>query len=576
MRDAGASAVRAALVQLDPLAVGADRDILAALRDRLASGRLRVLVAGEAKRGKSTLINALLGREVLPVGVTPLTAVATTVRAGSPEGIEVHFAGGRTEALSLESLTDFGTERGNPGNCRHVSSITVRVDAPVLARGAELVDTPGTGSVHAHNTAAAELALPSMDAAILVLTSDPPVSAGERELLARIAGLSAALFIVLNKADYLDRHGLAEALEFTGQVAREVTGRKERIYPMSARAAMRPTGDGGFAAFAADFLSYLDHGRTADLQVSVAAHVRRLARLMLDEVVLAERAARLPGDEAAAAVAAFAARLEAVAGRRLSAEDRAAGQARRLLVTLNAAADAARPQLIADIMAAITRVLSGELALVSPADIDRRGRDRLVVLVTEAVEKWRQEQAGLLEAGLRSVDEECAAEMNAELAGVRAAAAELLGVGLAIPEPATRLSLDDRFFYVTDERVDQSELLAGSLRRRLPGEIGREVARRHLLSEVPGLVEMQVGRARGDLQYRLADATRRLLADLRRRYSDSTSRLTTALDRAAVIRAAASDQSASQLAHLAAREQALLAVISQLPEPAADPSGAGG
>jgi hypothetical protein len=103
---------------------------------------MRVLVAGEAKRGKSTLVNALLGREVLPVGVTPLTAVATTVLQGAGDGIEVAFTDGHTDWLPLSALPDFCTERGNPGNCRHVSTITVGLDAPILARGVEIVDTP--------------------------------------------------------------------------------------------------------------------------------------------------------------------------------------------------------------------------------------------------------------------------------------------------------------------------------------------------------------------------------------------------------------------------------------------------
>ena len=63
----------AALDRLAALGTEADREQVEALRERLAAARLRVLVAGEAKRGKSTLINALLEREVLPAGVTPLT-----------------------------------------------------------------------------------------------------------------------------------------------------------------------------------------------------------------------------------------------------------------------------------------------------------------------------------------------------------------------------------------------------------------------------------------------------------------------------------------------------------------------
>ena len=70
----GKSTLTAALNKLAALGTERDREQLLALLDRLDAARLRVLVVGAAKRGKSTLINALLGRDVLPSGVTPLTA----------------------------------------------------------------------------------------------------------------------------------------------------------------------------------------------------------------------------------------------------------------------------------------------------------------------------------------------------------------------------------------------------------------------------------------------------------------------------------------------------------------------
>ena len=193
----------AALDELSGLGGEGDRAAVDALRGRLAERRLRVLVAGEAKRGKSTLINALLGRTLLPTGVTPLTALATTVRYGREEGAAAVFRDGRAESFPLSSLDDLVTERGNPANRRNLASVAVVVGAPLLARGVELVDTPGTGSVYAHNTAEAEAALETMDAAVFVLTADPPVAASERELMARVAELSVTMFVVLNKADYL-------------------------------------------------------------------------------------------------------------------------------------------------------------------------------------------------------------------------------------------------------------------------------------------------------------------------------------------------------------------------------------
>jgi len=148
-----------ALEDLAALGTDRDREQLAALRDRLAAARLRVLVAGEAKRGKSTLINALLGRPVLPSGVTPLTAVVTTVRYGEDPHAEVRFGDGHEEKYPLAALGDLVTERGNPRNRRGIAAVTAFVDAPVLAGGVELVDTPGTGSVYQWDTDAAHQAL---------------------------------------------------------------------------------------------------------------------------------------------------------------------------------------------------------------------------------------------------------------------------------------------------------------------------------------------------------------------------------------------------------------------------------
>jgi GTP-binding protein EngB required for normal cell division len=565
MQTAGPSVIRAALDGLAELADGAGHDVLAALRDRLDSARLRVLVAGEAKRGKSTLVNALLGRDILPMGVVPLTAVPTTVRlASEAEAIEVEFTDGRRDRFALATLPDYGTERGNPGNCRHVASISVGLKAPILARGVEIVDMPGAGSVHAHNTASAEAALPSMDAAIFVLSADPPVSATERDLLHRVSGLSVALFIVLNKADYLDDISLAEAHDFTTQVISEVAGRVERVYPLSARRALATGDDPGFSSFAADFTAYLESGRIAGLEASIGRHARRIGQQLLDEVALAQRAARLPGDEAADRLEAFAAQLRSVSSHRTDAEDRAAAQSRRLLEALDADAEHAQTELSADITGKLTALLDGELAGASAADISTLGREQLTGLVRAAAEGWRQHQALRLETGLQGIDEWLAAELEAELAKVRAAAADLLGLELAVPSTGDRLAPDVRFFYTLDEHVDQAELLAGAVRRRIPGEYGRRLARERLLAQVADLVGSQIGRARGDLQYRLAEATRELVSDLRRRYADSTERLTAALDRAAAIKSQASHEGSRQLAQLGRREDALREVLSTL------------
>jgi len=568
-----------ALVELAGLGTGRDREQITAVRDRLAAARLRVLVAGEAKRGKSTLINALLGREVLPAGVTPVTAVATTVRYGAAPRAEVRFADGHDEEHPLGALPDLVTERGNPGNRRGLADVTVYVDAPVLAGGVELVDTPGTGSVFEWDTKAAYDALETMDVAVLVLTADPPVSAAERDLLRRITGLSVRTFAVLNKADHLDETGLAEAAEFTRRVLDESAagsaggaGCPGRVYVMSARAAL-DGGDRGFAEFAADFTAYLKDRRGADLADSAIAQARRIISSLLDEIALTRRAAQMSAGQAAQRVEQFSARLAEVAVHAQDAVTIVNGESARLLFALNDAADSDAPRFARDIARELDVLLDGELRADSAAGMEQRGRERLVALTLATASAWREQRRAAIERGLAAVDARLAADLRTELGVLRESAAELLGLDLAVPEPGGRLAEDRRFFFATAEDAGQTELLAGAIRRSLPGELGRRRAREHLRRAVPGLVTAQVGRARADLQYRLAEATRALARVVERRYADGTQRMRAALAAAAELRESSATDASRKEHELAARESALHGVSGLLGTAAGHDSG---
>jgi len=565
----GGDTLAAALGELAALGTDQDRGQIAALRDRLEAARLRVLVAGEAKRGKSTLINALLGRAVLPAGVTPLTAVATTVRYGDDPHAEVRFGDGHEEKQPLTALPELVTERGNPGNRRRIAGVTVYLDAPVLAGGAELVDTPGTGSVYEWDTAAAHAALETMDAAVLVLTADPPVSAAERDLYAKVASLSVMTFTVLNKADHLDQAGLAEASEFTRRVLGEAAGcpgrGPGRVYVMSARAAL-DGGDPGFDEFTADFMAYLTSRRVADLHASAVAQASRIARSLLDEVALTRRAAQLSAGEAADRVTRFGERLAEVAVRGRDAAAVVNAEAARLLMALNDAAGADGPRLGREIATELATFLGSELGDARAADIERQGRERLVTLTVNAAETWRQQRRQLIEDGLAQVDARLAAELRNALGVLRESAAELLGLDLAIPEPGGRLATSRRFFYTTAEESGQTELLAGAIRRALPGELGRHRAREHLHREAPVLVAAQIGRARADLQYRLAEGGRAMAREMEQRYADAIGHMRAALQAARELRDASAADTEEKERELSERTVALHHVLTLLGE----------
>ena len=554
------NALDTALDGLAALGTEADREHIESLRERLAAARLRVLVVGEAKRGKSTLINALIGREVLPAGVTPLTSVATAVRYGDDPRVQARFADGHEEKQPLTVLPDLVTERGNPGNRRRVADVTVYLDAPMLADGVELVDTPGTGSVFELDTAAAHAALETMDAAVFVLAADPPVSAAERELYAKVSRLSVTAFTLLNKADYLDEAGLAEALDFT----RRVLG-NPLVYPLSAHAAL-DGGDPGFDAFAADFRGYLAGKRVTDLRSSAVARARRIADALLDEVALTFRAVQLAAADAAERVVQFGERLAEVALRGRDAVIVVNAESARQLIALNDAAETDSLRLGREVARRLDDILDGDLREVAPAEIERLGRERLVAITLDAAGTWREQRRQLIEKGLALADARLTEELRKALEVLRDSAAELLGLDLAVPEAGARLTEDRRFFFTTAEDVGQTELLAGAVRRKLPGELGRRRAREHLRREAADLLTSQIGRARGDLQYRLSEATRSMARVVHQRYADSTGRMQAALQAAEELRNASSAVAAEKGRELSERSETLRRILAQLDE----------
>ena len=131
-------------------------------------------------------------------------------------------------------------------------------------------------------------------------------------------------------------------------------------------------------------------------------------------------------------------------------------------------------------------------------------------------------------------------------------------------EPQSRLAESRRFFYAGDVGTGQTDLLAGAVRRALPGELGRRRTRDYLRREAPGLVETQIGRARGDLQYRLAEAIRALARAVERRYGDGIGRIRSALQAAAELREASAAEAEQMERGLADREAALRHVMGLL------------
>ena len=262
------------------------------LGERWRSRRLVTLVAGEFKRGKSTLLNALAGQDVLPTGVLPVTAVPTRVSLGPREAAHVRFLDGTEREIELRQLRDYVDESRNPGNRLRVASVEVELTQG-LAPDLVVVDVPGLGSTHAHNTEAALAALPEADAALVVVSVDPPIGQAELALLDELGSHAVRVDVVLNKVDYFDAPGREVAERFTRETLARHGFEGVAVWPVSARQGLeaRLAGDAvgwrrsGMQPLADSLERFFRQDRERALESSLA---RKAARLVEQELALVE------------------------------------------------------------------------------------------------------------------------------------------------------------------------------------------------------------------------------------------------------------------------------------------------
>jgi GTPase Era involved in 16S rRNA processing len=206
---------------------------------KLSEERFHLVVLGQFKRGKTTLINAILGEPLLPIAVVPLTSVLTLLRYGERKRISVIFLSGDRREISSDELEQYVTERGNPNNEKLVRYVEIEFPCEFLREGVVLIDTPGIGSLFLHNTEITYSFIPHIDAAIFVLSADPPITKTEFDFLKDVVRYVDKVFFVFNKVDMLQERDLIEAVDYNVKVLREEMGNDAVAFlPVSALRAL--------------------------------------------------------------------------------------------------------------------------------------------------------------------------------------------------------------------------------------------------------------------------------------------------------------------------------------------------
>lgn len=263
------------------------REQLAAFKER----ELTVVVAGEARRGKSSLLNALLNEKeaIFPVDVNVCTNVVTILRYGETERFEVCIEdkseqGYRVETIQRNQIDNYVSEKGNPNNFRNVKLLKAYVPNELLKEGVVFVDTPGVGSLNIEHAEATYGFLPNADLLLFVSDALSGLTESELSFLRRGYGYCNSVIFPLTKKDLTpDYETFVEDNRSKISSTLDIPVDEVTVIPVSSSAKLRYLQRGSKAAYISSNFAQLE-------EAFWAAIAKRRGEVLLRPYLAAARA----------------------------------------------------------------------------------------------------------------------------------------------------------------------------------------------------------------------------------------------------------------------------------------------
>lgn len=493
---------------------------------RLDEGRFRLAVLGQFKRGKSTLLNALLHEPLLPTGILPVTAIPTTLRYGPERHVRISFRDGRCEDYngSLEHLqailARYVSEQENPANRFGVAQVDVEHPAALLAQRVEIMDTPGIGSTVLHNTRTAQAMVPVCDGALVVLSPDPPITEVEVQFLKAVREAATRVILVLTKADLLAPYEHQPLLTFLQKVLRTDAGfsGQERIFLVSARQALEvstPDGpslqaQGGISELESFLAEFLLTEKRAVLHDAIQRKGARLIRETLFSLDLQRKIIDLPREDLARRAERFEAHLAKIDRERVYLHDRVRGDHQRLLKEVEQRAAILSQHAQEALAGLVQKACNGARHDTEISRFETQIRSTLSDDVRRLFERVTEDLLAMVTERFQSLQDLHCRDMEIFIHRIRQAAADLFEVPCIEGVVLDRLDLVREPHMVEHRWVTSfTEEAASYLSRFLPRSVRVRWIERRLQENVRYLATRNIGELRWTTGQNLDEAFRR-------------------------------------------------------------------
>ena len=311
------------------LSMDAQADELSNISERLQNHIFSVGIMGEFKRGKSTVINALLGSPIVPADIMPATATLNYVKWDASKHAVVRFKDGTEKDISVDELSNYVTKitEESEKQSANVEDATVYYPCPFCQNGVQIIDTPGLNDDERMNTIS-ESVIPTLDAIIMVTVPGSPFGISEAEFVRNkimTSDLGRIIFVVnrMDEVDEDDRERILDHIKakikssvlekmkaIYGEESDEYIGAKEklagiRILGVSAKQALKAKvnndekalKESGFVEFEAVLSKLLTEERGALELIHPVNQIISVAKTSLETIETRINALELDSDE---------------------------------------------------------------------------------------------------------------------------------------------------------------------------------------------------------------------------------------------------------------------------------------
>lgn len=489
------------------------RQALSVIARRLDENEFCLVVAGQFKRGKSTFINALLGDDLLPTAIIPVTSIITEIRYGESLRINVIFNDGTKEEISSEDLARYVTEKNNPRNTKDVKIVEIFHPSFYLKNNIRLIDTPGVASIHSHNTDVTYSYLPNADAAIFLVSVDPPITDAEYHFLNDLRGFATRLFFIQNKIDTVSAADRIESLEFTREVIGKQAGLEDiTIFPLSAKKALEGKLDGnramyeesGLVAFEAMLENFLIEEKGRVLLASAASKIRNIVAQESFSARLMQKSLGEPLKDLEDKIGRFAATEQEIAQERQDSHHLARAEAGAMATdVLIPDLDALKAEKTSALVKAIDEYYES-IQPIGKRDLVRDINQFVHERIHDAFDEFQSREEGILRTRLEAILERLISRTNRIIKNIVSVSASIFEIDLQPFTIEESLAKESAFTFKIEEDVKVSlEYITESATLLLPRPLAHKIILRNARERMKELIERHCGRLRQDFMARI-------------------------------------------------------------------------